>query len=54
MKAKEKMREDNIRMWTGLDFNNCQRAAEDRKRWQKIVADVNSGAPSTLVVPVHN
>ena len=25
--------EDNIREWTGLDFNSSQRAAEDRQRW---------------------
>ena len=41
--------EDNIREWTGLDFNSSQRAAEDRQRWQKIVADVNSGASETQV-----
>ena len=45
--------EDNIKEWTGLDFNNSQRAAEDRQRWQKIVADVSSGAPTTLMVPGH-
>ena len=45
--------EDNIREWTGLDFNSSQRAAEDRQRWQKIVADVSSGAPTTLMVPGH-
>ena len=45
--------EDNIRVWTGLDFNNSQRAAEDRQRWQKIVADVSSGASTTLMVPGH-
>ena len=44
--------EDNTREWTGLDFNSSQRAAEDRQRWQKIVADVSSGAPTTLMVPV--
>ena len=37
--------EDNIREWTCLDFNSSQRAAEDRQRWQKIVADVGGGAP---------
>ena len=41
---KEKM-EDNIKDWAGLDFNSSQRAAEDRQRWPKIVADVSSGAP---------
>ena len=38
--------EGNIREWTGLDFNSSQ-------RWQKIVADVKSGAPTTLMVPGH-
>ena len=45
--------EDNIREWTGLDFNSSQRAAEDRQRWQKIVANVSSGAPAILMVPGH-
>ena len=44
--------EDNIKEWTGLDFNSSQIAAEDRQRWKKIVADVRSGAPTTLMVPV--
>ena len=44
---------DNIREWTGLDFNSSQRAAEDCQRWQKIVADVSSGAPTTLMAPGH-
>ena len=52
-KGRHKKRlEDNIREWTGLDFNSSQRAAKCRQRWQKIVADVSSGAPTTLVVPV--
>ena len=55
-RAKEKGRAkeiwaDNIKEWTGLDFNSIQRAAEDRQRWQKIVANVSSGAISTLMVP---
>ena len=45
--------EDNMREWIGLDFNSSQIAAEDRQRWQKIVAGVSSGAPTTLVVPGH-
>ena len=47
----KKIWEDNIKEWTGLDFNSSLRAAEDRQRWQKIVADVSSGAPTTLMVP---
>ena len=49
----KKIWEDNIKEWTGLDFNNSQRAAGDRQRWKKIVADVSSGAPTTLMVPGH-
>ena len=48
-----KIWEDNIKEWTGLDFNRSQRAAEDRHRWQKIVADVSSDAPATIMVPGH-
>ena len=42
---------DNIEESTGLDFNSSQRAAEDRQRWQKSVADVSRSAPTTLLVP---
>ena len=45
--------EDNIGERTGPGFNSSQRAAEDRQRWQEIVADVNSGAPTNLVVLGH-
>ena len=31
-KRHKKRWEDNIREWTGLDFNSSQRAAEDRQR----------------------
>ena len=51
--GKRKDGKDNIREWTGLDFNSSQRAAEDSQRWQKIVANVSSGAPTTLMVPGH-
>ena len=30
--------EDNIREWTGLEFANSQRAAENREKWRKLVA----------------
>ena len=35
-----KRREDNIRVWTGLDFGKSQRAVENRGkwRWRKLVA----------------
>ena len=54
MGRQRKRWEDNIKEWTGLDFSNSQRAAEDRQRWKKIVADVSSGAPTTLMVPGHS
>ena len=38
-RRQKKRWEDNIREWTGFDFNISQRAAEDRQSWQKIVAD---------------
>ena len=31
--------EDNIKEWTGMDFANSTRAAENRKRWKEIVAN---------------
>ena len=40
--------EDNMK-----DFNARQRAAEDRQRRQKIVADVSSDASTHLVVTGH-
>ena len=33
-----KRREDNIREWTGLDFSDTQRAADERQRWRQLVA----------------
>ena len=48
-KAKEKM--GGEQEWPGLDGNSSQRAAKYSQRWQKIVADVISGAPTTMVVP---
>ena len=47
--------EDNIKVGTGQEFNShTHRAAEDCQRKQKIVADVSSRAPTTLVVLGHN
>ena len=34
----EKRWEDNIKEWTGMDFANSTRAAENRTRWKGIVA----------------
>jgi len=31
--------EDNIREWTGMNFAESQRAAEDRDRWRKVVVE---------------
>ena len=36
-KNKKKRWEDNIVEWTGMDFANSTRAAEDRTRWKGIV-----------------
>ena len=44
---------DDIKEWTGRYINSCQRAADDRLIWQKIVADVSSVAATTLVFPEH-
>ena len=53
-KGRQKKRwDDSIREWTGLDINSSQRAVEYRYIWQTIVADVNSGAPTTLMFPGH-
>ena len=30
--------EDNIREWTGLEFNKSQTAVENREKWRKLVA----------------
>ena len=42
-----KRREDNIKEWTGLDFSETQRAADDRMKWRQLVI---GGAPTTLRV----
>ena len=35
-KPKQRWR-DNIKEWTGLNFDTSQRAVEDRNRWRQIV-----------------
>ena len=30
--------EDNIKEWTGLEFDKSQRAVENREKWRKLVA----------------
>ena len=52
-KDKEEDKRQGGKTTSGLDFNSSQRAAEDRQRWQTMAADVNSGAPTTLMVPEH-
>ena len=42
-KKKKKVRqkkswEDNIKEWTGMEFGDSLRAAEDKERWKGIVA----------------
>ena len=44
MKGKRKRQtdkrwEDNIKEWTGMDFASSTRAAENRSRWTRIVAN---------------
>ena len=31
--------EDNIREWTGLEFDKSQRVVENREKWRKLVAN---------------
>ena len=39
MRGRQKKRlEDNIKEWTGMEFGDFLRAAEDRQRWKGIVA----------------
>ena len=33
--------DDNIREWTGLEFNKSQRAVENREKWRKLVAKLS-------------
>ena len=37
-RQKKKRWEDNIKEWTGMEFGDSLRAAEDRERWKGIVA----------------
>ena len=41
-RSRQKKRwEDNIKEWTGMDFASSTRAAENRKRWKRIVANLS-------------
>ena len=33
--------EDNIRVWTGLEFGKTQRAVENREKWRKLIAELS-------------
>ena len=35
--SRQKMWEDNIREWTGLEFAKSKRALENREKWRKLV-----------------
>ena len=38
-RSRQKKRcEDNIKEWTGMDFDSLTRSAENRSRWKRIVA----------------
>ena len=40
--------EDNMNKWTGLEFANSQRAAENRKRWRELVAKLSMMISATI------
>ena len=42
--------EDNIREWTGLEFDKSQRAVENREKMEKTGCRIICGAPTTLAV----
>ena len=44
--------EDNIKVWTGTEFGDSLRAAEDRKMWKSSVY-VICGAPTTVKVEMR-
>ena len=44
-KRQRKRWEDNIKEWTGLEWNIIQRKAENREEWRKLVL-IYSGAPT--------
>ena len=46
-KVREKMERQN--QGGSLDFSSTERAVEDRQRWQKIVVNVGSFAPTTFL-----
>ena len=53
-KGEDKRKDGKITSKNGpVSTSTTVKAAEDRQRWKKIVADVSSGAPTTLRVPGH-
>ena len=40
--------EDKYREWTGLEFAKLQRAAENRKKWRKLVVKLFVVPPTRL------
>ena len=42
--------EDNIKEWTGMEFGDSLRAAEDGEWWKGVVAMSFCGAPTTFKV----
>ena len=43
--GRQKRGKNNIKEWTGMEFGDSLRAAEDRERWKGIFA-TSSGAPT--------
>ena len=42
--------EDNIKVWTGLEFGKSQRAVGNRKKMEKTGCEINCGAPMTFMI----
>ena len=50
-KSRQRKRwEDNIREWTGLEFAESQRAAENKEKMEATGSEIICGAPTTLAV----
>ena len=49
MKGRQKKRwEDNIKEWTGMEFEDSMRAVEDREGWKGIVATSSVKHPTEM------
>ena len=42
----EETMEDNIKEWTGLEWNIILRKVENREEWRKLVVKMYNGAPT--------